>query len=121
MERCEADHNTASATVASTGAVLRSMHKDAIVERYLRRSFGAAWDEPYDMTIHGNAKTKLDKHDGVRSVVNRIHWLFKLVCLMVFPKAPIVAYIMVKGLIQFRMKQSTEDVYEQCEDGGALH
>lgn len=62
--------------------MLRAMHKDAIVERFLRRSFGAAWDEPYDIKIHGVVKTTPDKHDNVRSVEDRVHWLFRLVCLM---------------------------------------
>ncbi len=55
------------------------MHKEAIVERYLRRSFGAAWDEQYDIETHGKVKTKLDKHDNIRIVEDRINWLFKLV------------------------------------------
>ena len=57
------------------------MHKDAITERYLRRSFGTAWDEQYIEDIHGDAKPTIDQHDGVRSVQDRINWLFKLVYL----------------------------------------
>ena len=80
MEPHDADSDSVSSTVASAGAVLRSIHKDAILERYLRRSFGAAWDEQYDKVKHGNAMTKLDKHDNIRSVEDRIHWLFRVVC-----------------------------------------
>ena len=106
-----------SATVVSQGAVLRAMHKDAIVERYLRRSFGSAWDEPYDIHKHGDAKTKLDKHDGVRSVEDRIHWLFKFVCLVLCGTPGYCSVV----LIQSRMKQYREVACGPCEDGGALH
>lgn len=58
------------------------MHKDAIVERYLRRSFGHAWDEQYDKNVHGDVKAELDAHDNAEVALNRIHWLFRLVCLV---------------------------------------
>ena len=92
------------------------MHKDAIVEWYLRRSFGTAWDEPYDVRIHGNVKTKSDKHDNVESVQDRIHWLFRLVC----SNAIVSLSVATSELTHTRMKRSTGDVCENCEDGGVL-
>ncbi len=77
-----ADYQSDRSTVISKGAVLRSMQKDAIVERYLRRSFGPAWDEQYDKRVHGDVEAKLDAHDNVETAEKRIHWLFKFVCLV---------------------------------------
>ncbi len=67
-----------SETVIAQGALLRGIHKDAVVERYLRRSFGTAWDEPYDPAKHGTASPKIDPHDGVLSVQECIHWLYRV-------------------------------------------
>ncbi|KAL9131302.1 MAG: hypothetical protein Q9217_000737 [Psora testacea] len=80
-----------SGTLIAKGAIVRTLYRDVVGEKYLRCSIGFAQDEPYDETIHTEVedaglngihgiggKVQQSRYIGVEFVLHRINWLFQV-------------------------------------------